>query len=165
MKNSTTAVIIVFLAIHLVFSFVALAGNDKVNMTKTESMTNTTLQNCSENCSEIQDGAVFKNCTQDCKTLPIRVTLETTGGFAGLTTTKSIDSDEIAAEQANRLRQFVEASDFFNLPATIAYRGPARDFFQYNLTVESEGKKHTIEVDEPAAPSELKPLLQWLRTI
>jgi hypothetical protein len=95
----------------------------------------------------------------------MRVTFETTGGFGGLTRTKTIDSDKLPTEQANRLRQLIDASNLFDLPATIAYSGPARDFFQYRLTVESEGKKHTIAVDEPAAPSELKPLLQWLRTI
>jgi hypothetical protein len=95
----------------------------------------------------------------------MKVMFETTGGFGGLTTTKTIDSDKLSAEQANRLRQLVDTSNFFNLPATIAYSGQARDFFQYKLTVESDGKKHTIEVDEPAAPPELKPLLQLLRTI
>jgi hypothetical protein len=94
----------------------------------------------------------------------LRVTFETTGGLGGLTMTKTIDSDKLLAEQANRLRQLVDASNFFNLPTAIPYSGPIRDFFHYKLIVESEGKKHTIEVDEPAAPSELKPLLQWLRT-
>ena len=93
----------------------------------------------------------------------MRVTFETTGGFAGLTTAKTIDSDKLPAEQANRLLQLVNASNFFNLPTPIPYRGPARDYFHYKLIIESEGKKHTLEVDEPAAPSELKPLIQWLR--
>jgi hypothetical protein len=160
----------VCLAILLALSFnVAFAGDEKINITKTKNMTNTTnitmpqncsaLRNCVENCTEIQ------NCTMSGNCIPhIRVTFETTGGFGGLTTTKTIDSDKLPPEQANRLRQQVDASNFFNLPATIAYSGPARDFFQYRLTVESEGKKHTIVVDEPAAPSELKPLLLWLRT-
>ena len=78
--------------------------------------------------------------------------------------TKTIDSDELPVEQANRLHQLVDASNFFNLPSAIPYRGPIRDFFHYKLIVESEGKIHTMEVDEPVAPSELKPLLQWLRT-
>jgi len=78
--------------------------------------------------------------------------------------TKTIDSDKLPIVQANRLHQLVDASNFFNLPSAIPYRGPIRDFFHYKLIVESEGKIHTMEVDEPVAPSELKPLLQWLRT-
>lgn len=92
------------------------------------------------------------------------ITLKTTGGYTGLTKTKTIDSDKILADQANMLRQLIDASNFFDLPSAIPYQGPARDFFQYNLTVEYESKKHTIIVDEPAAPSELRPLLQWLKT-
>ena len=94
----------------------------------------------------------------------MRATFETTGGLGGLSMTKTIDSDKLPADQANRLHQLVDASNFFNLPSAIPYRGPIRDFFHYKLIVESEGKKHTIEVDEPAAPPELKPLLQCLRT-
>ena len=94
----------------------------------------------------------------------MRATFETTGGLGGLSMTKTIDSDKLPIEQANRLHQLVDASNFFNLPIAIPYRGPMRDFFHYKLIVESEGKIHTIEVDEPVAPSELKPLLQWLRT-
>jgi len=93
----------------------------------------------------------------------MRALIEITGGFGGLTTKKTIDSEKLIAEQANRIRQLVDASDFFNLPPTIAYSGQARDFFQYKLTVESEGKKHTVVVDEPAAPPALKPLIQFLR--
>jgi hypothetical protein len=176
-RKSTTAVITVFLAIHMALSFsVAFAGNENINTTKTENMTNTTtnitmpqnciaLRNCVENYTEIQNCTIFKNCTQNYNMPPMRVTFETIGGFGGLTTTKAIDSEKLPAEQANRLRQLVDTSDFFNLSATIVYSGPARDFFQYKLTVESEGKKHTIAVDEPAAPPELKPLIQLLRTI
>lgn len=82
-----------------------------------------------------------------------------------MTTTKTIDSDKLPAEKAMSLSQLVSASNFFNLPNAMAYRGPARDFFQVNLTIESEGKKHTVVVDEPAAPPELKPLIQLLKSI
>jgi hypothetical protein len=94
----------------------------------------------------------------------LSVSFETTGGLAGLTIAKTIDSDKLLAEHASQLRQLVNASNFFSLPTTIPYRGPIRDFFHYKLIVELDDKKHSIEVDEPAAPSELKPLLQWLRT-
>jgi hypothetical protein len=95
----------------------------------------------------------------------MKVTFETTGGFAGLTITKTIDSDKLSAEQATSLRQQIEASNFFSLPATIVYSGPARDLFQYKLIIEVEGKEHTVVVDELAAPPELKPLIKLLRTI
>ncbi len=93
----------------------------------------------------------------------MKATFETTGGLAGLTIKKTVDTDKITEDQASELRKLVDASNFFNLPSTTPYRGPMRDFFHYELTIESEGKSRTINVDEPAAPPELKPLLRWLR--
>ena len=95
----------------------------------------------------------------------MKVTFETTGGLAGFTTTKTFDTDNLSADQANNLSKLVNSSKFFNQPASIAYSGPARDFFQYRLNIESDGKKHSVNVDEPAAPQELKPLIQLLKSI
>jgi hypothetical protein len=94
----------------------------------------------------------------------LKVTFETTGGIGGLMITKIVDSEKLPADQADRLRQLVKASHFFELPAATPYIGPTRDFFHYKVTIESEGIKHTVESDEPAVPSELEPLLEWLRT-
>jgi hypothetical protein len=149
----------VFLTIFLVlFSSVTFAEKERINWIKTENMINTIA-----NIAMPHNCTMFKSCMQNCNMPPIRVTLETSGGFGGLTTTKTIDSDKLSTEQANKLSRLVNASNFFNLPATIAYSGPARDFFQYKLTIETKGKKHTVAVDEPVTPPELKPLIQWLR--
>jgi hypothetical protein len=94
----------------------------------------------------------------------MKIEFERTGGFAGLTLKKVIDSDKLPPEDANRLHQLIEASDFFNLPETIAAPGPSVDRFHYTVTVEDSGKKHTVDVDEAAVPPNLKPLLQWLTT-
>lgn len=92
----------------------------------------------------------------------MKIEFERTGGFAGLTINKVIDSDKLSTEEANKLRQMVEASNFFRLPQTITAPGPGVDRFHYTLTVEADGKRHTVDVDEAAVPAELKPLLQWL---
>jgi hypothetical protein len=36
------------------------------------------------------------------------------------------------------------------------------DYFQYRLTIEKEGKKHTIEISDPSVPATVWPLLQFL---
>jgi hypothetical protein len=92
----------------------------------------------------------------------MKIEFERTGGFAGLTLKKVIDSDKLPPEDANRLQRLIEASDFFNLPVAIAASGPSVDRFHYTVTVVESGKKHTVDVDEAAVPPELKPLLQWL---
>jgi hypothetical protein len=95
----------------------------------------------------------------------MKITFETTGGLVGITTTKTFDTINLSADQANNLSKLVNLSNFFNLPTSIAYSGPARDFFHYNISIESNGKKHSVNVDEPAAPPKLKPLIQMLKSI
>ncbi len=92
------------------------------------------------------------------------IEFERTGGFAGLTLKKVIDLDKLPPEDANKLYQLVEASDFFKLPETIAAPRPSVDRFHYTVTVDESGKKHTVDVDEAAVPPTLKPLIQWLTT-
>lgn len=92
----------------------------------------------------------------------MKIEFERTGGFAGLTLKKVIDSDKLPPEDANKLHQLIEASDFFKLPEAISTSKPGVDQFHYTVTVDASGKKHTVDVDEAAVSTKLKPLLQWL---
>lgn len=92
----------------------------------------------------------------------MRIDFERTGGFAGLMIKKVIDSDKLPPDDANRLHQLIEASNFFKLPKSITSSSPGVDRFHYTVTVDADGKRHTVEIDEAAATPELKPLLQWL---
>jgi hypothetical protein len=93
----------------------------------------------------------------------MRITFEQTGGFAGMTITKVFDTSALPEKQAKRLRQLVDAAAFFNLPANLTSDTPYPDSFDYLITVEDEGKQHTVELSESAAPPNLTPLLEWLR--
>ena len=78
MKNSTKVGMIVVLTILLSLSLsVAFAGNETVNTTQKENMTNATinvvtpqncsdLRNCVENCSQIQNCSMYLNCIENC---------------------------------------------------------------------------------------------------
>jgi hypothetical protein len=92
----------------------------------------------------------------------MRMTLERTGGFAGITMTKVVDSTTLPDNEAKQLRHLVDAADFFRLPKTIKSNSPQPDRFQYELTAEDNGKKHTVEVGEQAVPGTLRPLIEWL---
>ncbi|HEY9632171.1 MAG TPA: protealysin inhibitor emfourin [Coleofasciculaceae cyanobacterium] len=92
----------------------------------------------------------------------MRMTIERTGGFAGISMTKVVDTTTLPDNEANQLRQLVDAADFFRLPKTITSKSPQPDRFQYQLTLEDKGKQHTVEVGEQAVPGTLRPLLEWL---
>jgi hypothetical protein len=92
----------------------------------------------------------------------LRISFERSGGFAGISVKTAIDEEDLAADEAQKLRRMVEEADFFNLPGKITSRSPQPDRFQYELRLEEKGREHTVKVSEEAMPEKLKPLGKWL---
>ncbi len=92
----------------------------------------------------------------------MRISLERSGGFAGIRLTTTVDTDSLADDEARTLQQLVESSDFFHLPATLMPQKPQPDRFQYTLTVETDDKSHTVTAAETALPAKARPLFEWL---
>jgi hypothetical protein len=88
----------------------------------------------------------------------MRIRFERKGGFTGIPLAATINVDELADNEKQRIQSLVTAADFFSLRPVTA--PPRPDQFRYTLTVESEGKSHTISVDDIAAPPALKSLIQ-----
>jgi hypothetical protein len=95
----------------------------------------------------------------------MRIQFERTGGFAGMRTAATIDTNSLSPGDRQELQQLVEAAGFFKLPPEVAGRPQRADQFQYKLTVESEGQQHTVEVGEASAPESLRPLLRKLTAL
>lgn len=95
----------------------------------------------------------------------MRIHFERTGGFAGMRMTATVDTESLSPDEARDWREMVDAAGFFDLPATITTPTPGADRFQYKLTVEAEGRRHTVEMGEAAAPEALQPLLQRLTAV
>jgi hypothetical protein len=92
----------------------------------------------------------------------MRIEFERTGGFAGMRVAATIDTETLPPDEARAVREMVGAARFFDLPAKITSPTPGADQFQYRLTVEAEGRKHTVEVGDASAPEALQPLLRRL---
>ena len=92
----------------------------------------------------------------------MRIHFERTGGFAGMRVAATIDTQSLSPEQANEIEDMVKGVNFFDLPGELEAPDPGADRFQYRLTINTEGRTHTIEVGEAAAPDELRPLLRKL---
>lgn len=88
--------------------------------------------------------------------------LERSGGFAGIRTEVTLDTESLPAEEAKKLLELLESADFFKMPAKFAPPKRGADYFQYSLTAKIEGKEHTVELSEPSVPENLKPLLRSL---
>jgi emfourin len=92
----------------------------------------------------------------------MRIRLERSGGFAGIKLSSSLDTEELAADQAGRIRKMVEGAAFFELPDTIKAVRPMPDRFVYRIRIEEGGRTKEVEVDEPSLPEQLKPLVRYL---
>lgn len=91
----------------------------------------------------------------------MHVTLERSGGFAGITLNKTLDAGSLSADESSRLETLLEAARFFELPAFIPSK-PQPDRFQYRIVIEQDGKTHSVTLSEQALSRELKTLVEWL---
>ena len=66
-----------------------------------------------------------------------------------------IELDSLRPEDAARLRSLVKTADFFALPAKMMKPVAQSWDFIHSVTVEDEGKVHTVQFHADAAPPEL----------
>lgn len=96
----------------------------------------------------------------------MKINFERTGGFTAIPFRANLDTDSMPPDQAREVEDLVRQADFFNLPASIESGGPAgtpgADRFQYKISVESQGRTHTVRTTEVSAPEELLPLIDYL---
>ena len=92
----------------------------------------------------------------------MKIYFERGGGFAGTHITATIDSKELTQDEGQELGELVNSSNFFNLPPLVTSKKRGADRFNYKLTVETEGKRHSVVISEGAVTPELRTLLQWL---
>lgn len=92
----------------------------------------------------------------------LRISFERSGGFAGMTKRRELDTRSLPPDEAARLREAVEQARFFDQPADLTAAGPGADRFQYVVQVEGGGRRHTVRLAGGAAPEEMQPLLDHL---
>jgi hypothetical protein len=95
----------------------------------------------------------------------MRISYQRTGGFAGMVMSFDVQTETLPADEANDLKNLVDAAGFFDLPSKIVSDELSRDKFQYQLTITTEDEQHTVEVGDAAVPNSLWPLLEKLRIL
>jgi hypothetical protein len=92
----------------------------------------------------------------------MRISFERSGGFAGLTLEADLDTTSLPLNEAHNIQRMVEEAGFFELPASIPAPARGADASQYVVTVEDEGKRHTVRTNDLTVPADLWPLLEYL---
>jgi hypothetical protein len=95
----------------------------------------------------------------------MRIEFVRSGGFAGIRLAGNFDTQQLLPEQSSTLDKLVEAAGFFSLPQEIKPPTPAVDRFEYQVTISTGQQTHSVRVSEPAAPENLRPLLDYLTTL
>ena len=92
----------------------------------------------------------------------MRLELTRSGGIGGLSVTRSIDTSALQASQAQEVERLASQLDLADLARRSPLRGGGADRFQYDLSVEAEGRRYDVTLAEDVAPPELKELLAWM---
>ena len=98
----------------------------------------------------------------------MRIQFKMEGGiayFPGLSKPITIDSDELPKQESDELKRLVNATRFFDLPTVTGSPSPgASDYRQYTITIEDDGKQHTVHLTDPIQDPNLQALLTYLKT-
>ena len=92
----------------------------------------------------------------------VRVEVTRSGGFAGVSRTRTVDTADLDEERADTLRTLVEE---FHLETRPAGGGPAAggaDRFQYDVTIVRNGQRRSIVLHEPDLSEAQERLIRWV---
>ena len=90
------------------------------------------------------------------------IEFERSGGFAGLSLQLRVDTATLPEAEAAELQQMVQQSAFFTVPEQSVANLSGADRFNYKLTIELDGQRHTVETMNSSSPASLQPLLERL---
>ncbi|HXU95556.1 MAG TPA: protealysin inhibitor emfourin [Candidatus Nitrosotalea sp.] len=92
----------------------------------------------------------------------MKIYFERTGGFAGIRTSASLDTDRLPPNESEQLNNMCNNMNFFNLPSKSESKSGAADLFRYKITIESKDGKHTVETTDISMTPELENLVNFL---
>ena len=97
----------------------------------------------------------------------MRIEFKREGGiahFPGLSKPATIDTEQLSHEERAELESLVEEVGFFELPVSSPPPRGAADYYQYTVTVEAGGRRHTVRFTDLMEDPKLQRLLTILRT-
>jgi len=85
------------------------------------------------------------------------------GFFPGLNKALVVDTDSLPAGEASHVEQLVSESGLFDIPSKKVAPTRGADLKKYTITVESQGRQHTVTLSDMESNSSLLNLLNYLR--
>lgn len=99
----------------------------------------------------------------------MHIEFKTEGGIAyipGLSQPTFIDSKDLSKEQLEELQRLITEARFFDLPPNLSSSSPgAADYQKYTITIEQDGRQHTVHFTDTADNPALKKLFAFLNSL
>jgi hypothetical protein len=96
----------------------------------------------------------------------MKVYLERSGGFAGMVTSASLDTQTLPPNEAHEIQNLIENSYFFELPSnppqSSKTKKGAADYFTYKITVQDDKREHLVQLNDINMEPNIKPLVDFL---
>jgi len=92
----------------------------------------------------------------------VQVEVERTGGFGGLVTRRSADTDSLPAAEARQLTDLVAALDLEALRNAPSPTRTIPDAFQYDIVISTGGAQVSLHAEDPDVPAQLRPLIRFV---
>ena len=102
----------------------------------------------------------------------MKIHLERSGGFAGMTSSITVDTKALAPNDANELQTLIHKSNLFErfakspqqptpTPNTKTKKGAA-DYFTYKITIQNGDKERSMECNDINMQAEIKGLVDFV---
>ncbi len=93
------------------------------------------------------------------------ITMERTGGFAGITSIVRVESIKLAENEKEMLQDLILNSGVLNSQELDHVHSPVRDAFQYSISIEDGNGIQKIQVNESILQVECQYLFSHLKSL
>ena len=98
----------------------------------------------------------------------MQIEFKVSGGvayFPGLAAPTRIDGNALAPDEQRALKALIEAAGFFKAPARTPPKRGAADVQTYQITIEDEGRRHSVALSDPVEDPAMQRLIERLQEL
>ena len=102
----------------------------------------------------------------------MKIYFERSGGFAGMLSSTTVDTQNLSSKEANEIKNLVQKAHFFELPSKLSQSSSkttkgAADYFVYKITIQNNNNnnnqsQHSVECNDVNIQPTLRPLIDIL---
>jgi hypothetical protein len=104
----------------------------------------------------------------------MKIYFERSGGFAGMLSSTTVDTENLPSKEAIEIKNLVEKAHFFELPSKLIQSSSSKitkgaaDYFVYKITIQNNNnqikskKEHSVECNDLNMQPTLRPLIDFL---